>query len=116
MTKEQAKSLNLGITINSKNLIVVETALDLVLSRTSIKFDKNNIEDLIKIPARVKLFVSKYLELMRVQEGVASQSISNLSQSFTQNKNERFNDLLNEILGDDLISEVKFIGAVNPWE
>lgn len=116
MTLEQAESLNLGIPINDKTLIIIETALDLVLSRTSIKFDKNDHEDLIKIPARVKLFVMKYLELMGIREGVASQSISNLSQSFFQNKNERFNDLLNEILGDDLISEVKFVGAVNRWE
>ena len=116
MTKEQAENLNLGIPINDKSLIIIETALDLVLSRTSIKFDKNNDEDFIKIPARVKLFVSKYFELMGIQEGVASQSISNLSQSFHQNKNERFNELLNEILGNDLISEVKFVGAVNRWE
>lgn len=116
MTKEQAESLKLGIAINNKNLIVIEAALDLILSKTSIKFDKNNDKDLTEIPARVKLFVTKYLELMETHEGVASQSISNLSQSFFQNKNQRFNDLLNEILGGDLISEVEFIGAVNRWE
>lgn len=116
MTKEQAESLNLGIQISDKTLIIIETALDLVLARTSIKFDKNNDEDLKNLPARVKLFVTKYLELMGIQEGIASQSISNLSQSFTQDKNERFNSLLNEILGDDLISDVKFVGAVNRWE
>lgn len=116
MTKEQAERLNLGIPINNKTLIIIESALDLVLSKTSIKFDKNNNDDLEKVPARVKLFVVKYLELMGIQEGVASQSISNLSQSFHQNKNERFNDLLNEILGDDMISEIKFVGAVNRWE
>lgn len=116
MTKEQVESLNLGIPINNKTLIIIESALDLVLSKTSIKFDKNSDADLIKIPARVKLFVTKYLELMGIQEGIASQSISNLSQSFHQNKNERFNNLLNEILGDELISEVKFVGAVNRWE
>ena len=116
MTREQAESLNLGIPINDKTLIIIESALDLVLSKTSIKFDKNNDEDLIKIPARVKLFVTKYLELMEIREGVASQTITNLSQSFHQNKNERFNNLLNEILGDDLISEVKFVGAANRWE
>ena len=31
-------------------------------------------------------------------------------------KNERFNNLLDEILGDDLISDVKFVGAVNRWQ
>ena len=41
MTKEQAKSLNLGIQINDKTLIIIETALDLVLAKTSIRFEKN---------------------------------------------------------------------------
>lgn len=116
MTKEQAEKLNLGIQINDKTLIIIETALDLVLSRTSIKFDKSSDGDLNKIPARVKLFVIKYLELMDIHEGVASQTIINLSMSFLQDKNERFNSLLNEILGDDLISDVKFVGAVRRWQ
>ena len=116
MTMEQVEKLNLGIPINDKSIIIIETAIDLVLSRTSIKFDKNKDDDLSKIPARVKLFVTKYFELMEIQEGVASQTITNLSQSFHQNKNERFNELINEILGNDLISEVKFVGAVNRWE
>ena len=116
MTKEQAESLNLGILINDKTLIIIETALDLVLAKTSIKFDKNSDDDLNKIPARVKLFVTKYLELMGIHEGVASQTVTNLSMSFSQDKNERFNNLLDEILGDDLISDVKFVGAVNRWQ
>ena len=37
MTKEQAESLNLGIQINDKTLIIIETALDLVLAKTSSK-------------------------------------------------------------------------------
>ncbi len=116
MTKEQAENLKLGIQINDKSLIIVESALDLVLARTSISFDKNSDEDLKKLPARVKLFVTKYLELMGIHEGVAGQTITNLSMSFSQDKNERFNNLLDEILGDDLISDVKFIGAVSRWQ
>ena len=53
---------------------------------------------------------------MGTHEGVASQTITNLSMSFSQDKNERFNNLLDEILGDDLISDVKFVGAVNRWK
>ena len=52
----------------------------------SIRFDKNSDDDLNKIPARVKLFVTKYLELMGIHEGVASQTITNLSMSFSQDK------------------------------
>ena len=116
MTREQAESLKLGIQISDKTLIIIESALDIVLSRTSIKFDKNNLEEIKKIPARVKLFVIKYIELMSLVEGVSSQSISNLSISFSQDKNERLNNLLEEMLGDDMLSDVKFTEAVNRWE
>lgn len=115
MTREQAESLKLGIQISDKTLIIIESALDIVLSRTSIKFDKNNLEELEKIPARVKLFVTKYIELMRLTEGVSGQSISNLSMSFSQDKNERLNNLLEEILGNDMLSDIQFVKAVNRW-
>ena len=116
MTREQAESLNLGIQIRDKTLIIIEAALDIVLSRTSIKFDRNSFEEIKKMPARVKLFVIKYIELMSLVEGVSSQSISNLSISFSQDKNERLNNLLEEMLGDDRLSDVKFTEAVNRWE
>ena len=98
MTREQAESLKLGIQISDKTLIIIESALDIVLSRTSIKFDKNN------------------LELMSLTEGVSSQSISNLSMSFSQDKNERLNNLLEETLGNDMLSDIQFVEAVNRWE
>ncbi len=116
MTREQAESLKLGIQISDKTLIIIESALDIVLSRTSIKFDKNNLEELEKVPARVKLFVIKYIEMMSLAEGVSSQSISNLSMSFSQDKNERLNNLLEEILGEYMLSDVQFAEAVNRWE
>lgn len=116
MTREQAESLKLGIQIRDKTLIIIEAALNIVLSRTSIKFDKNNLEEPEKVPARVKLFVIKYIELMSLAEGVSSQSISNLSMSFSQDKNEQLNNLLEEILGEYMLSDVQFAEAVNRWE
>lgn len=115
MTKEQAESLELGTKITSKSLIMIEAALDVVSEKTSIKFDKNSNDDLKSLPARVKLFVIKYLELMGLREGIASESITNLSQSFVTDKNDLLNNLLEEFLGDDLISSVRFVGAVNRW-
>lgn len=116
MTREQAESLKLGIQISDKTLIIIDSSLDIVLSRTSIKFDKNNLEELKMIPARAKLFIIKYIELMSLTEGVSSQSISNLSMSFSQDKNERLNNLLEETLGNDMLSDVQFAEAVNRWE
>ncbi|MGN1456955.1 MAG: hypothetical protein ACI4XP_03250 [Acutalibacteraceae bacterium] len=117
MTKEQAESLNLGITITDKSLIMIETALDTVNRKTTINFDMNNDDDLKKLPSRVKLFVIKYLELMNLREGVSSESITNLSQSFvTADKNSLLNGLLEELLGDDLVSSVRFVSAKNRWK
>lgn len=115
MTKEQAESLELGIKVTSKSLILIESALDVVKEKTTIRFDINNNEDLKNLPARVKLFVIKYLELMGLREGVSSESIENLSQSFVSDKSKLLDNLLNEVLGDDLTSGVRFMGAVNRW-
>lgn len=115
MTKEQAESLELGVKITSKSLILIEAALDVVQSKTTIKFDINNDEDLKNLPARVKLFVIKYLELMGLREGISSESIANLSQSFVTDKSDLLDKLLDEILGDELTSSVRFVGAVKRW-
>lgn len=112
LTREQAESLNLGIRISDKAIICIETALDLILERTSIEVNCDNLQEL---PARAKLFIIKYLELESLQTGVASESISKLSQSFTTDKNAALNNLLLEILGGDLLPDVKFIAAGNRW-
>lgn len=115
MTKEQAESLELGVKITNKSLILIEAALEVVREKTIIKFDINNDEDLKNLPAKVKLFVIKYLELMGLREGISSESISNLSQSFVTDKSDLLNNLLDEILGDDLTPSIRFVGAVNRW-
>lgn len=115
MTKEQAESLELGTKITSKSLIMIEAALDVVREKTTIEFDKNSDEDLINLPARVKLFIIKYLEIMGLREGIASESISNLSQSFVTDKSDLLNNLLDEFLDDDLVSGVRFVGAADRW-
>ena len=111
MTKEQAENLNLGIKISDKSLIMIETAIELIGSKTSIPID-----DLESLPARARLFIVKYTELMSSIEGVSSESISNLSQSFNQDKTALLNNLLEDILGDDLVSEVQFVAAVRKWD
>ena len=77
LTTEVLKSLNLGSEPNDRNVLTVESALDWISNNTVIQVD--NLEAL---SANVKMFILKYIDLMNITSGVASESIEGLSQSF----------------------------------
>lgn len=116
MTKEQAAKLNLGIPLNDSVLLIVESALTWVLDNTTLDFDINKDEDLTQLPANVRLFVVKYHELMSTSEGVTSESIEGLSQSFnTSNKSGLIWQIAESLLTKWLKSPVSFVPAVSRW-
>lgn len=118
MTKEQATELNLGIKpINEKTCLIIESAFEWVLENTTLNFDINNIEELKALPARVKLFVSGFNDLMSINEGVYSESIEGLSQSFkSDSKKTQIWELAENLLDKWLVSPVKFVAASDRWE
>ena len=116
MTKEQVTTLDLGITpINTQTTLMVESALNWVQENTTLKFDCNNDEDLKALPAAVKLFVLKYLDIMGITGGVTHESIEGLSQSFTGDKNGALWDFAEQLLSKWLKSSVSFIPATPAW-
>lgn len=117
MTTEQVKNLKLGITpINSALCLTVESAIEWIHKNTSLKFKLDSDE--IELPASVKLFIIKFTELMTATEGVASESISGLSQSFkTTDKDSILWDLASSLLGEDVLnSRVTFFSASQRWD
>lgn len=118
MTVEQAKTLNLGIQpIDEKTCLRIESAFNWVLENTTLKFDINNLEELKVLPAQVRLFVSDYNDLMSVGNGVTSESIEGLSQSFkTDSKGAQIWELAETLLGKWLVSRVQFVPAVRRWD
>lgn len=115
ISDEHIKILRLGIEpINDKLCMLVESALIWVQKNTKITFD---IEDLTALKADVRLFIVKYVEIMRLRTGITSESIGGLTQSFnTKDLNTAIWQIATEVFADDkLLPNCEFIGAQNKW-
>ena len=113
---EQVESLGLGISpITAKTCLLVESGLVWVAKNTNIKI-KLTDEGLQELSAGVRLFVVKYIEIMSLRAGISSESISNLSQSFTSvDVSAMLWDVARELIGDELNSGLQVFNAVNKW-
>lgn len=116
MNVEQLKAAGIPIRGDAMSLLQAETALDWMAGHTTLTFDKADSGSINALPACAKLFVVKFCEAFRLREGVASQSIEGLSQSFTTtDKNALIWQLANSLLGDYLKSQVKVHQATRRW-
>lgn len=117
MTEEQIKILKLGIApINERTILLVESALHWVLDNTSLEFDLKNNEELEALHPNVRLFILKYFDAMSIQAGIASESISGLSQSYkTDTASDMIWQYAEELLGAWLCSRVRFVSAKRKW-
>ena len=118
MTAETIKKLELGIdSSDSKTKLLVESALNWVLDNTTLSFDCNKDDDLIKLPAPVKLFILSFIDIMGNNPTVASESIEGLSQSYKQtDKNLLLWDSAEQLLGKWLHSRVQVFSAKTRWK
>ena len=115
MTREQAELLKIPIS-DDISVLYIESALQWVLEHTTLEFDINNDEDLRALPPQVRLFATKFNELMATSEGVTSESIEGLSQSFnTSDKSGLIWQLAESLLDKWLKSSVTFVSASNRW-
>lgn len=109
MTKEQANNLHIGLSDPDElTLLLIESALSFVLANTSLSFNMNDDAELAGLPAPVKLFVARYVELQSATPGVTSESIEGLSQSFSSDRNGDLWSLAQCLLGPWLTSGVTF--------
>lgn len=118
VTTEQVEVLRLGIKpIDDRLCLIVESGLLWVIKNTTLNFQVDKDEDLERLPANVRLFLVKYVEIMKLRLGVSSESISNLSQSFdTTDKNALLWEAAEELLSDVLKSRATFVSARNRWK
>lgn len=116
ITSEQVESLKLGIApIDDRACLFVESALDWVKDNTTleIKFEDEAIKAL---PAQVRLFILRYIDVMTMTAGVQSESIEGLSQSFSNaDKGTLLWQYAEELLGKWLVSRVQFVTAQKRW-
>ena len=115
MNAEILKVADIPVTNDAVALLQAEAALDWMLANTTLEFSKDG-ESIKALPACAKLFVVKYCEVMNQREGVASQSIEGLSQSFnTTDKSKALWQLARSLLGDYMKSQVRVIPAKRRW-
>ncbi len=118
MTPEQIKSLKISISaVDDMTLLLVENALQWVLDNTTLVFDMNNDDDLKALPACVRLFVIKFMEVNSMSAGITNESIEGLSQSFSSdNKSDLLWQYAEELLGAYLtVGQVSFVAAQDRW-
>ena len=83
---------------------------------TTLSIDTEDVESIKALPSCAKLFVVKFCEAFKPREGVASQSIEGMSQSFaTTDKSTLIWQLANTLLGDHLRSGVRVHTAKRRW-
>ena len=116
MNADILKSADIPVSDGAVDLLQAEAALDWMLANTTLQFKKDDAESIKALPACAKLFVVKYSETMSLREGVASQSIEGLSQSFNAtDKSAALWQLANSLLGDYLKTQVRVHTAKRRW-
>ena len=110
---------SVGIILKNADPLTVleaEAAFDWMSEHTTLEFEKGNVETISALPACAKLFVVKFCEAMRINMGVASQSIEGLSITFRDaDRNALLWQLANTLLGSYIKSQVRVIPARRRW-
>lgn len=111
LTNEQAQRLKLS-PLNDETILLAENALEWINGNTKITVDLDDVQ------ANVRLFVSKYIEVMGSSIGVTSESIGGLSQTFSSaSKTDMLIELANAIFGEENVTagKVTFTPAKRRW-
>lgn len=91
-----------------------------VIRQAALEWVKKNTTFDIAIdplPASVEMFISKYEEIMNLRPGVASESISGLSQSFNGDISALLKQYAAELIGEEyVISDVRVVVAEKRWK
>lgn len=116
LTAETVEKMKLGIQpINDKVCMFIESGLLWINSNTKLNINIDDEKALQELPANVRLFLCKYMDIMKLRPGITSESISNLSQSFTTNIKDLLWEAAEELLGDEMKSGVAFVQATKRW-
>ena len=108
-----------GIPLGANDAITLlnaEAALDWITEHTTLVIDKADVSTIEALPASAKLFVVKFTETFKMREGVQSQSIEGLSQTFSNaDKSSLIYQLAQSFLGGFMKSQVRVFPAKRRW-
>ena len=98
------------------SVLKAEAALDWMQDHTTLEFDKGDEKTIAALPSCAKLFVVQYCELLSMKQGVASESIEGMSQSFFESDQAaKIWQLANTLLGKYIKSQVRVFPAMRRW-
>lgn len=91
-----------------------------VIKRSALEWLQNNttLNNIVEpFPAGIEIFIEKYGEVMGLRAGVASESISGLSQSFNvENISTLLKQYATELIGSEYMrSDIKVFPALDKW-
>lgn len=118
MTVDELKALNLPIKATEEMCLYVEAAIEWVNHNTTLEVDKENLEESVTaLPAGAKIFLCRYYDVMATGgNGIASESIGGMSQSFTADtKAALLWQLASELMGDYIKSQISSVPNVSKW-
>lgn len=118
ITSDQVERLKLGIApIDDRLCLLTESAFDWIKDNTTLEIDLTDTEALEALPACVRLFIVRFIDVMTMTAGVQSESIEGLSQSFSSaDKGALIWQYAEELLGKWLKSRVRFVTAQRRWK
>lgn len=100
---------------NAYTVLVVNSAFDWLKSNTILEINMDDVESLKALPPVAKLFVLKFVDIMSLGTGVASESIDTLSHSFEGDKSALIWQYAQELLAGYLKSQVNVFPAKRRW-
>lgn len=101
---------------NPKTILSVMSGLEWLKENTILEIEPENAESIRALPSRVKLFLLKFVDILERENGISSESIDGLSQSFeSSNLVQDIDKLSKTLIADLLKSQVKFIPAKRRW-
>lgn len=102
----------LRLPLEETDELYVSSAMEWLKDNTTLEVD-----ELEELPANANLFVVKYVDLMKSNGNIASESIAGMSQSFNTNKNAEAYlwEYANALLRKYMKSQVKFMPATRKW-
>ena len=118
MTIEELESLNLPIEANGETVLYIEAAIDWLIANTTLDIDKADIVSSVAgLPAGAKLLLTRYYDVMATGgNGIASESIGGMSQSFTtDSKASLLWQLASELIRPYLKGQVHSVPNVSKW-
>lgn len=101
---------SIGLSSTPENTLYASSAIEWIKLHTTLEVNPDKPDTL---SAAVKLFILKYAQLISTHSGVASESISGLSQSFVtgQSLKTKIYELAIALLGEDCLKSTVTVNA-----